>query len=290
MLNRYMKGVLGVALLTVTGPLVVSANPIVVDTTGETYTYGATSVGQDTNYGHLEHFSVVEASDNRSRGLVAFANLPSLSGIEVARAVVRMELKQAFGARIEVYALTQSWVEGDGTANSGATYHTYNGWDDWTVSGALNDTEIPAIDEIRLPNVGSGSTGTFVEWDVTPTVRDWLDGNISNFGFLFYETLNAASASSGFHSKESTEPGVTAPQLIIDVVPGLTDVVVDKTAAIEFLSTTGQPYRLECATDLVSSGAWQGVGATVTGTGTNLYLFNAQTGSTTSRAYRIVSE
>ena len=256
MMKAYKKGVLGVALLTAMGSAGVSAVTFVMDTTGDTYTIGNTSAAQTNNYGHREWISVTEAGDNRARGLVAFNNLPSLSGIEVAKAVVRMELKQTWGSRIEVRPLTQRWVEGNGTPGSGATYFTYNGWDDWIVQGALNDTLIPAIDEIKLPFVGADASGTFVEFDVTPTVRDWLDGNLNNEGFLFYETSNAAGAGNLFHSRESTVPGVTPPQLIIDVVPELTSVELEDTAVLEFLSSVGQPYQLEYTTDLASSSAW----------------------------------
>ncbi len=70
-----------------------------------------------------------------------------------------------------------------------------------------------------------------------------------------------------------------------------TDMQLQDTAAMEFLSAMGKPYRLEYTTDLVSSSTWHGAGASLTGTGTNMYFFDPQeaAGSSVSKAYRIVS-
>lgn len=72
--------------------------------------------------------------------------------------------------------------------------------------------------------------------------------------------------------------------------PSFTEVALADTLALEFLSVSGTVYDLQFTTDLVSSSLWENAGATLTGTGTNMFFHDPAeaTGTSTSRAYRII--
>ena len=78
----------------------------------------------------------------------------------------------------------------------------------------------------------------------------------------------------------------------IGVLPtvGFTEIDLEDTVAMKFLSESGGVYALQCTTDLVRSSAWSGVGPVLTGSGTHMFFFDPRepAGSSTSKTYRVV--
>ena len=69
-----------------------------------------------------------------------------------------------------------------------------------------------------------------------------------------------------------------------------TQVGLEDTVAMQFLSLSGTVYTLEYTTDLVNSSEWFNTGSSLSGSGSDMYFFDPHegAGSSTSRAYRIV--
>ena len=69
-----------------------------------------------------------------------------------------------------------------------------------------------------------------------------------------------------------------------------TQVSLEDTVAMQFLSLSGTVYTLEYTTDLVQSSEWFNAGSSLSGSGTNMFFFDPHehSGSSTSKAYRIL--
>ncbi len=99
--------------------------------------------------------------------------------------------------------------------------------------------------------------------------------NYVGLGLAVYDSGNGAQWVG--YSLVPSKPSVADMQILQD------------NAAMEFPSLAGQPYLLEYTTDNAST--WHSAGASLTGTGGNMYFYDPQepTGSSTSKAYRIVT-
>ena len=69
-----------------------------------------------------------------------------------------------------------------------------------------------------------------------------------------------------------------------------TQVDLEDTVAMQFLSLSGTVYTLEYTTDLVQSSEWFNAGSSLSGSGTNMFFFDPHepSGTSTAKAYRIV--
>jgi hypothetical protein len=71
------------------------------------------------------------------------------------------------------------------------------------------------------------------------------------------------------------------------IIPHIDEATVTDTIATEFLSDNGAPYVLQYTTDLVTSNNWTNADVSVTGNGTNMFLFDPS-GYSTAKLYRVV--
>ena len=124
---------------------------------------------------------------------------------------------------VHVTGARKPWVEGDGTAGSGATHNTRDGTNAWA-GGNINASEenydpVPTDSYIRY---GTQSwANTWVAFDVTPLVQDWIGGLRTNLGFVLVSNgkvdgLNNAPSEYNVATRESDHP----PELWILYDPG----------------------------------------------------------------------
>jgi parallel beta-helix repeat protein len=138
---------------------------------------GVYSTGSSSTYIYMGEYS-----NNYMIGLYAF-NLSNYTGKSIGGAHFYCKLKSDVGARgiknITAYKITSDWTEANATNLSKApTYST---------ATAYGGTNIP--DDIY---------GVY-QWDVTDLVRAWLDGTVTNYGFLLrqveiYDSTNNYTA------------------------------------------------------------------------------------------------
>lgn len=103
---------------------------------------------------------------------------------------------------IDVHRINRDWVEGiyddaEPSDGEGATYETYDGENDWTTEGG--DYEATVIDSVGFNSQGFG----WYEWDITPVVQAWLNGD-PNYGVLLKESpVSAVNVDVSFTSSDS---------------------------------------------------------------------------------------
>ena len=179
-----------------------------------------------TNLGTSVVSLVTPPGTNTTHTLVGFDNLPVLTGAEVISATLRMERVLLQGMDVEVRALvlpaSDDWTE------LGSSWNNYKAGTPWPGGGGgLADTS--ALLDTQ-PTPGGQQ---FDDWDVTSAVKDWLDGNTQNNGFL----LNSISGGSGNDVRWASVQHATAnpPQLIIEVIPEPSSLVVAGMGLVGFL-------------------------------------------------------
>ena len=134
-------------------------------------------------------------------------------------------------------------------------------------------------------------------------------GQYDNYGQVqFLTTVTATgtpppSAASGYYVQvrfgttileEPPIPDGYYANLVVETLPvpiEFATVALQDALAMEVPTSTGRVYELEYTTDLVQSSLWHSAGMQVIGTGANMYLFDPteSTGTSTSKAYRILA-
>ena len=157
-----------------------------------------------TNYGNSTTFSVEGENNRRKRGLLQFDLSSVPTGVTFQS--VKLLLEWVSGEVVAddpvgVYALTRSWVEGNGTSGSGATWNTYDGTNKWTTAGGDFDATPVATSTI------TNATGQ-KSWDVKTLVQDWISGTRTNYGMLLKRNPEADGnmPRHDFSSREGTVP------------------------------------------------------------------------------------
>ena len=213
-------------------------------------------------------------------------------------AYARIRRRPFGGAQLALTQTTENYRNGIQFNDDSVRIH----FDDW------RDTRNQAIAWVRVNGTNELKTADFnIQEDQWYDVRITYSADRRDFTFEYKrdtqtvwtlglqhtasEELNLNYVGLGVAVYSS---GNAAQWVGYDVVPeetSFTNLVVQDTPALEFLSSVGQPYRLEYTTDLVSSSFWDSAGANLTGTGANMYFFdpNEASGSSTSKAYRIVT-
>jgi hypothetical protein len=117
---------------------------------------------------------------------------------------------------IDAYALTESWMEGNGTGSGSSdsvTWLTRNGVLNWTAAGGTAPGPLIATgreESSGLAPLPPSFRSGWVTWDLTALAQGWLDGMIANHGVLL---KSGVTDEIGFESRETG--GDTAPQLIV---------------------------------------------------------------------------
>lgn len=119
------------------------------------------------------------------RPLIQF-DLPAIpSGARILSAQLELYHQSTSGTNVDpgasVFRVTQDWVEGTkagGGIADGATWDTWDGFNNWTVGGGDYD----AVSFASKPL--TAAAGDWESWEINTLVKGWLDGNFPNHGLL----------------------------------------------------------------------------------------------------------
>jgi len=133
---------------------------------------------------------------------------------------------------------------------------------------------------IYVDGVLERQSGGFAELFAQPTVDLRAGAGSGNFLECQIDEIRVHDLYlSGQQVADSFDEGPT----VAPIPPEMLTAVRADTMGTEFLSEAGQLYELEISTNTVD---WAGTGATVIGTGTNIFLFDP-TGFDTGKTYRV---
>jgi hypothetical protein len=162
------------------------------------------------NTGAYTNIDVINSSVER-KSLIQFdlSSLPSgnVSGAKVW--LYRFDGHESTGATVIVHRMTQSWTEGDNSANSGANWGTYDGTNSWATSGG--DYDSTDIDTVTVL-VGINA---WYSWSVTDMVEGWKNGTYSNYGMIFNATYG--SEIQYIYSSDYTTDTSLIPKLVVNL-------------------------------------------------------------------------
>jgi len=246
--------------------------------------------GGSTNYTAAYYFS--NYNDHRwgasFRPIIAYGE-----GVAYAR----VQVSPAGGAQLALTADTESYAYGISYNDDNVRFHLddYQGTRDnysvrIKVNGEYEVADTVNFDfinyewyDIRISWTADRQTFTFeykrdIETEYTLGLQHTTSEPL---------TLNYVGLSTAVHSSGNGAQWVGYS--LVPNKPSFTDMQFQDTAAMEFPSLSGQLYLLEYTTDNAST--WHSAGASLTGTGGNMYFYDPQepTGSSTSKAYRIVT-
>jgi hypothetical protein len=199
------------------------------------------------------------------RALVRFDLSSIPAGATITSATLQMQATANGGAfNINIYRVTQSWVEGSGNATAGvANWSQRAPGTNWSSSGGDYNTTVVAT-------LNTGSIGQH-SWDLTTLVQGWQSGSIVNNGIII-GSPDTGTTTITYDSRE----GATPPRLLISygAPPTITTQPQDQTVArnsdAAFSVTTDGTAPL--------SYQWSFNGTPLAGaTGSTLTLNNVQT-------------
>jgi hypothetical protein len=162
------------------------------------------------NMGNSVTMTVTNASSIYKRPLVEFdlSGLPSGNIKDAKVWLYRTSGHTTTSATVNLYRVTQSWVEGIGQVNTGANWATYDGTNSWATNGGDFDFTSYGTKTI------SAGTNAWYDWDVTDLARDWEDGTYSNYGVII--KANDGSEYQDFTSSDNTD-STKHPKLIVNM-------------------------------------------------------------------------
>ncbi len=133
------------------------------------------------------------------RSLLRFDLSGLAPGASVESAQLELYLHQNTGdpATVEVHRMVRDWVEGTGTANSGATWQEYDGLNNWTTPGG--DYAATALDSYSASSVGWKSL------DVLAAVQGWVDGAYPNQGLILRAQPDPGNKEKRHYSGDSAQ-------------------------------------------------------------------------------------
>lgn len=188
-----------------------------------------TSASPTANSGNSA--SIVGGESNAAaavrRILIDFSDIQYLASIinniDITAAYIYLMINtnQSSNARTyNVYRMTQAWVEGNGSAGSGATWNTYNGSTNWPGGAGMGagtdyNTTVLAIANLTA----SEPVGKTIEFTFNSTgrtiLRGMIDGTYPNEGFaIIADTEN--NDGYFFHSSNANVPSEAKPTLVIE--------------------------------------------------------------------------
>lgn len=179
---------------------------------------------QSNNYGNKNGIKVFsnDGIPEPARGLIA---LPPDIGTIPAGDLISARLwvynygRTPLARDVELYPLTRSFVEGTGTAGSGATWNTYDGTNAWSTAGGDYASEFVSIDP---PPPAGGDEGWF-SFDILSMLTGANRNNLLSHGLLLkiFDDLTAPDATTGrnFVSSDNTTYWNTHPYFEITAVP-----------------------------------------------------------------------
>ena len=159
---------------------------------------------KDDNYGDASLIVDKSGGDlGDGRALIEFDVSAIPTNAVITNATLRMPaISGSADFNIGAYRLTESWVEGDGTAGSGATWNERSDGVAWNSDGG--DFDATAVDTIAASTTGNN------DLDITSLVQNWVNGTSANYGVL----LGSADTGGEDITFHSSETGV-GPQLLV---------------------------------------------------------------------------
>ena len=166
------------------------------------------SFSSTSNYGDGDE-AILNALITYKNQLIQF----DLSSIppEITIVSAQLQLYQISGAgtaNIDLYRVSNSWIEGTKSGSGpadGATWKTTDGTHAWLTNGGDYDAT-----KIASTSVTGGGNVTST-WEVAALVQNWVDGKYPNYGMLL---KSAGLASFTFASKEDTT-AENRPKLVV---------------------------------------------------------------------------
>ena len=105
----------------------------------------------------------------------------------------------------------QDWTE------TGATWNTYDGTNNWTTAGAGNVTDDRGSTALGVLSGGIGTRTIVLNTTGVSLVQDWIDGDVSNYGITIQDY--SESEGMGFDSRDNGTASNT-PRLCITFSDG----------------------------------------------------------------------
>ncbi len=193
----------------------------------------------DRNYGSSPFIRVQSSGSNR--GMVRFDQSALQAAVgtgTVTSATLRLTIADngnnwgATGRTVDVYRMLADWAEGTGTETSrgsglGATWNCAidsqianqakdcAGMTGWEMGQPNNLSVHPWASNASASQLITNAQTGVVEYDVTADVTNFINGNLSNYGWLVKKTSEGQTGQVGFGSRESGAP----PQLIVTYQP-----------------------------------------------------------------------
>jgi uncharacterized repeat protein (TIGR02543 family) len=246
----------------------------------DTYLSGGATT---TNYGNSATLQVAGSTTaaNERTALLRWDLSSIPSNATLSTAGIQLQVTDASTYAYPLYDLTRAWVEGNGTAGSGATWATYDGTTAWGTAGAAGTTG--SVDR-GITNLWSSTTSSFsstgsktvsLNADGLALVQGWVAGSTNN-GVIIQDYTSGSSNNLIFESSESTTeankpklninyclPDNTAPDQPVLVSPapdGATGVDTSPTLEVTVSDTDGNATDVTFYGREVGAGTWQDLG------------------------------
>lgn len=191
------------------------ANVTETQTTPYTLTLQPGTPGLDTsirryipnkNYGADTSLAI---QNNQAEALVQFDLSSIPAGSKILSAQFSLYHQSGGNNTVSAFGLTQSWTEGTGAGDSGATWNTYDGSHSWATAGG--DYDPAAGNAIVLPAINTWAT-----WDLTAWTSAWLAGIQPNYGIVL--VANSGGLNS-FVSSDEPSNITQRPKLDVSFLP-----------------------------------------------------------------------
>jgi hypothetical protein len=174
----------------------------------------------DGNYGKADYLTLYNGGSPDYRSVLWFdlstVKLPV--GAVVTSVQLNLSCTSSSNVANQVYRVTRSWTEGTGTygnTKDGATWKAYDGANLWSTAGGDYD---------KTTNYGSGANGIVasktvaagpVSFDITALAKQWLAGQVPNYGVMLTIPSNAYYVATKYSARESGD-ATKRPTLVIN--------------------------------------------------------------------------
>ena len=231
-----------------------------------------------TNYGNSTTLQVNQnTGTTRRTALLRWNDLNSIpANAFINTASIQLQVTDASTIAYPLYDLTRAWVEGNGTAGSGATWATYDGTNAWGAAGASQTTG--SVDR-GITNLWNSTASSFspvgsktvtLNTDGLAIVRQWLTGGANNG--VIIQQYSSTDNTLYFDSAEGATPprlninyclpNNTAPAqpTLASPADGATDVSTSPTLDVTVSDTDANATDVTFYGREVGAGTWQNLG------------------------------
>jgi uncharacterized repeat protein (TIGR01451 family) len=187
------------------------------------------SASQVQNYGTQTQITSSSQSNSPVHPLVRF-NLSGVpAGATVLSAIFEMyyfSSKVSVTESLNVHRALRSWTE------TGATWRTYDGANNWSSQGGDYDPAVIASASL------TGTVNVWMQWNVTALVQGWVSGTIPNQGMLLESPPRSGNNDRQFYSSDFLLDPSLRPKLTL--VYAASDLGASTKAVSSASAVTGQ--------------------------------------------------